>query len=330
MTSSIFHRSCRLGDFDFEQTGDCANRFEKSWDLPSEVAEGYLTHIEFRPGFSAFLANYKVKDDLSFFMDCPKPAFGLGFCVSGSLRGKTPDMPHGVTTNAGQSHLFYFPDQRGFVSDKKSTTRLSLSLIMDPKFFYELIKDEIFSFPRFLRPVAEGAIERCFCQTDVVNSQMYSAFLQFLNCPFKGTTRRLFLESKAMELTALRLENLKNKSRQDRTLTPEEMDKIRQAADLLDKNQKDPPSLFCLAKTVGLSHGKLNQGFRVLFGTTAFGYLRQVRLDNAKRLLETRRMNVTEAAFEVGYNSLSSFSRAFMNQYGLNPNSCHKKMGVVF
>jgi AraC family transcriptional regulator, transcriptional activator of the genes for pyochelin and ferripyochelin receptors len=62
-----------------------------------------------------------------------------------------------------------------------------------------------------------------------------------------------------------------------------------------------------------------------MYGTSVFGYLRKLRLEEARRLLENGGMNVTEAAFAVGYNSLSSFSRAFSAQFGATPMHFLKK-----
>jgi AraC-like DNA-binding protein len=75
---------------------------------------------------------------------------------------------------------------------------------------------------------------------------------------------------------------------------------------------------------VGLTHTKLNRGFREIYGTTVFGYLHQIRLEQAKLLLEEQRMNVTEVALTVGYNSLPSFSTAFSKHFGLKPIMCIK------
>ena len=48
-------------------------------------------------------------------------------------------------------------------------------------------------------------------------------------------------------------------------------------------------------------------------------YLRQARMERAAELLRTGRCNVTEAAFAVGYNSLSHFSSAFHETFGCCP-----------
>ncbi|MFP4567016.1 MAG: helix-turn-helix transcriptional regulator [Spirochaetaceae bacterium] len=56
---------------------------------------------------------------------------------------------------------------------------------------------------------------------------------------------------------------------------------------------------------------KLKYGFREVFGTTVFGQLRNLRLEEARHLIEDGDHSVTEAAFAVGYSSLSHFARTF-------------------
>ncbi|MEJ2157126.1 MAG: helix-turn-helix transcriptional regulator [Desulfobacteraceae bacterium] len=80
-----------------------------------------------------------------------------------------------------------------------------------------------------------------------------------------------------------------------------------------------------MARAVGTTHTQLNRGFRRIYGTSVFGYLRKMRLEKARHLLEKGKMNVTEAAMAVGYNSLSSFSRAFSNHFGMKPMRYLKK-----
>ena len=48
-------------------------------------------------------------------------------------------------------------------------------------------------------------------------------------------------------------------------------------------------------------------------------YLRQIRMERAAELLRTGQCNVTEAALEVGYSSLSHFSSTFQGTFGCCP-----------
>jgi AraC-like DNA-binding protein len=63
----------------------------------------------------------------------------------------------------------------------------------------------------------------------------------------------------------------------------------------------------------------LSRLFSQQLGMTFQQYLRQIRLERAAELLRTGRCNVTEAAMEVGYNSLSHFSAAFHDAFGCCP-----------
>jgi AraC-like DNA-binding protein len=63
-----------------------------------------------------------------------------------------------------------------------------------------------------------------------------------------------------------------------------------------------------------------------MFGTTIFGHLHTQRMEQARRFLQEGKMNVTEVADEVGYSSLSQFTRAFNKQFGTKPSACLTEM----
>ena len=49
-------------------------------------------------------------------------------------------------------------------------------------------------------------------------------------------------------------------------------------------------------------------------------WLQQRRLEFAKTLLENASSNVTDVAFQIGYENVSNFIKAFKNRYGMTPN----------
>jgi len=128
---------------------------------------------------------------------------------------------------------------------------------------------------------------------------------------------RLYLISKSYELLFhLMADKHKNDSNALSSVKPE---CVYRASRIILENLESPPALADLAKQSGLCTTSLNAGFRKVFGTTVFGYLRQERLSKAKHLMEHENKFASEAAWEVGYSSLSSFHRAFYTQYGVTP-----------
>ena len=137
---------------------------------------------------------------------------------------------------------------------------------------------------------------------------------EILSCPYRGKTRRRYLEHKALELVLLRLQAITHPS-----LNQTDLNTIYQAASILRHQIINPPTVEALARQVGTNRLKLNQGFHQVYGTTPFKYLRDCRLNQARRLLMTTDMAVESVAAAVGYSSRNHFAKAFRRQTGLNP-----------
>lgn len=96
-------------------------------------------------------------------------------------------------------------------------------------------------------------------------------------------------------------------------------ERVEQVIFLLKQNLAEPPTLEELGKKIGCSHFYLSRIFSTQTGHTITQHLRQLRMERAAELLRTGEFNVTEAALEVGYNSLSHFSAAFHETFGCCP-----------
>jgi len=98
-----------------------------------------------------------------------------------------------------------------------------------------------------------------------------------------------------------------------------EREKLFQAKEILSQNLETPPSLAELSRQIGLNTFKLKKEFKELFGVPVFKYLQNERMTAAHDLIRTQKATVQEAAWQVGYDSLSSFSNAFNKKFGFRP-----------
>jgi AraC-like DNA-binding protein len=137
-----------------------------------------------------------------------------------------------------------------------------------------------------------------------------------------GALRRLMMEGAMLQLFALQAAAAGQSlpSRRPRVLlSPRERAAIHEARERLLADMRNPPALGDLADAVALSEKRLNAGFRLLFGATAFETLRNERLDHARRALEKEATSLKEIAFRVGYNHISNFVHAFRDRFGAPP-----------
>ncbi|HMQ48846.1 MAG TPA: ATP-binding protein [Saprospiraceae bacterium] len=74
-----------------------------------------------------------------------------------------------------------------------------------------------------------------------------------------------------------------------------------------------------LASAVAFSRSQLHRKLKTLTGKSPTDLIREFRLTRAKELLEKGHGNVSEVAIEVGYSSLSYFTRSFKAEFGVLP-----------
>ena len=96
-------------------------------------------------------------------------------------------------------------------------------------------------------------------------------------------------------------------------------ERVERTTAILRSHLVDPPDIEALGAQVGCSPFYLRRLFSKETGMTIPQYLRQIRMERAAELLLGGRHNVTEAAMEVGYSSLSHFSKAFCTTIGCCP-----------
>ena len=95
--------------------------------------------------------------------------------------------------------------------------------------------------------------------------------------------------------------------------------RIDAATQWLRDHLRDDLDLLAVARHVGCAPHYLSRLFKQHSGKTLSLKLREIRIDRAAALLRDGGFNVTEAAFEVGYNSLSHFTKAFVAEKGVRP-----------
>ena len=105
-----------------------------------------------------------------------------------------------------------------------------------------------------------------------------------------------------------------------------EIDKIQ---NWLESNFNEAVSLDMLTKIGNIGKKTLLRRFKKATGETPLIYLQKLRIENAKRLLESKSLSFSEITWEVGYSDVSSFHRAFKAETGLTPVEYKTKFSLI-
>ncbi|HQL81289.1 MAG TPA: AraC family transcriptional regulator [Spirochaetota bacterium] len=102
-------------------------------------------------------------------------------------------------------------------------------------------------------------------------------------------------------------------------ITPDIRAKLEQAISYLKEHYTEDVSREGLAALIGMNHDYFGKMFISYTGKKFSSYINELRITKAAGILTTTDQNIVNIAFSVGYESLSTFYRAFQGVTGLSP-----------
>jgi AraC-like DNA-binding protein len=184
--------------------------------------------------------------------------------------------------------------------------------------------------PDALQLFLDGGLDHTLARTLPLGAALLRCLEDVHGCSLEGHRRRLFLQSKAVEMLCQAFEALEHAdgfgSAEATMLTARA---VMKAQRLLDKTFMAAPSLEDLAHEVGLSRARLCTGFRQIMGQSVFDYTQDLRMRHALAMLNERGASIAQIAHAVGYNRASSFSVAVQRHFGATPTELRRRSALA-
>lgn len=293
--------------------------------ISPKLGNGFILTKVIRSGMFMTIQSLEFFEPVSFSF-LPHPHVDLHFALSGgfiifrnagdhngyklNIRQNRRALYNTTSTDGRTQTIFTYPPNQKHVS---------LSITFTPDCFEKYIGSledsatQNLKLPEsFISPLLKGP----------VSSDMAIIINQIINTSFSGLSWEVFLEAKVLELIAHHINSISVSTADNRlpnALKEYDLDKIRNAKNILLSDIQNPPSLMKLAHSVGLNDFKLKIGFRYLYGDSVFRYLNSYRMEQAKILLMNNEYSVLDIANRVGYSSPSHFTASFKKRFGICP-----------
>jgi AraC family transcriptional regulator len=196
-----------------------------------------------------------------------------------------------------------------------------LTVEMSDGFLLRHLGEFVDSLHPLVRDVVTGQSEKSAVAPTMRLTASQSQLIASLSkAPVLTTAQSVWYQAKALELAAelffIAQDDQELFCHRQQRLSVERVEKV---IALLRERLANPPSLEEIGQAAGCSPFYLSRTFSAATGRTIPQYVRQLRMERAAELLRSGRFNVTEAALEVGYSSLSHFSQAFHDTFGCCP-----------
>ena len=308
-----------------QQTGaTCqSNPLESVYTLEKPFGRLMYRYMHLRKGLELSISQLDLSENLRVVQTVQDySAILQSLCMMGEFQGQYRHTSAVQCAGPSKNFLSLSQGDVGFVTDYSAQHPISvLTINAAPDWLDELAPETL------ERETLGKTIAVQTSQAEILGTvgwttpSMLAAVQQILTCPYQGNVRQLYLESKTLELLALKLEQMRQPVAADNkiTLKSDDIHRLYQARQILLTDIEHPPSLMELARQVGINDFKLKRGFRQIFGTTVFGCLYEYRMEQAKQLLDTHHLKVAQIAQTVGYANPSQFSAAFKRRFGFSP-----------
>lgn len=107
-------------------------------------------------------------------------------------------------------------------------------------------------------------------------------------------------------------------------------DQVLKAQELMEKSYGSLGTIEELGRITGMGKRTLERRFKAATGETPLKYLHRLRVEAAKRMMETENLTFDEITYRVGYESVSYFRRIFTQICHISPKAYRRKWGQVY
>lgn len=260
----------------------------------------------------------------------PSAGVSINFMLGGAIDSRFRGISQELNMRPNTHNLVHAPEASHLSWVKRGETMHSLLVSLDKDFFTAAIGQNDCWSERILTDLHH---ERSFTGVRGVPSltpRMRCLIDDIRACKATGPMRNLLIQSRVLELVALEIEQFQTPVAGAEGVPADEAEKLHQLKAYLEANFLADHSLAQLSRYCLLNEFKVKKGFKQLFNTTVFNYLRQLRMDHAGQLLRNCTLSVDEVADRLGYEHAQHFSIAFKKYTGLTPSQYqHGKRSAV-
>ncbi|OJJ14501.1 hypothetical protein BKI52_42750 [marine bacterium AO1-C] len=262
----------------------------------------------------------QLKNDLELIFESNFEAVVMRFMLQGNTLSRDHENYHQFSFAANQSNIVY---ANGFHGKALVARQPQGIMVFDIKlpasFFIKYLPEESKQLYQFLKHIDTQITSPVSQHNYYITPQMYLVIQGIIHCKRTGIFKKMFIESKVIELLMLQLEQIISTEYKICSISKQDQEKMYAVREIISKNLDKSTSLIDLARKVGTNEFTLKKGFKEVFGTTVFGYWNDLKMQAARQMLLNENVSISQVAEKTGYKNPQHFTVAFKRKYGITP-----------
>ena len=188
---------------------------------------------------------------------------------------------------------------------------LAVSLTLEPAILAPLLAD-------LPEPAVKARADSGF-SVAAVTPELMDAWVRMLRLMHKPQDIAALAPAYEREILYRVLQGPHGAMLRDIALPDSALARVQRAIAWIREDFASPLRIEALADKVAMSASSFHRHFKAVTALSPLQYQKRVRLMQARQLLVSHGANVTTAAFEVGYESATQFSREYARMFGMAP-----------
>ena len=276
-----------------------------------------MEEICIEDGFTLLKTHNKTDSKKEVFKKVKKTCLQIHFCIHNAAKLFFNRGNYSLDIVENSSLLLYNPQQELPIHIELEANAKLITLLITIEKFHTFFSNEA-GLIHFLHD--ENKNKKYYKDKELTTNEII-VLNQIFNFGLHASLEKLYTKGKVFELISLYFHKSGSKGVETCPFLENEdnVEKIQKAKNILVSKMVEPPSLNELADASNLSLQNLKDGFKQIYGETVFAYLLNYKMEFARKLLASKKYNVAEISFEVGYSTPSHFIAAFKKKFGTTP-----------
>jgi len=282
-------------------------------NIDKSIAEEIVIESDFR----LIKIHNNTASEQKYVRDIENNYIQMYFGVEGDAKLVFNQGRYAIDIKEHKSLILFNPQQNLPINlEVKPKSKLVIVLITIKKFHSFFVE-----FAKYITFLNEDNLQKKYYSAKDLTPSEDIILNQIITNKIHKSLETLYLKGKIFELLSLYFNFNENEDAEKCPFLEDEenVEKIKQAKDIIISRMANPPSLTELASEIGLSLKKLKDGFKHIYGETVFNFLIDYKLDYSRKLIETKKYNIAEISDMIGYSTSSHFIAAFKKKFGTTP-----------
>ncbi len=252
-------------------------------------------------------------------------AININFQLKGNMYSEFEGIRNPMDMSPASHNLIFTMENGGQhrIGARQALHMLHLSI--DKDFFLSLVGTDGQWSEQAYKLIAAGKAFTGIDGPQEITRRMMNLIDDIINSKAPLPVRNMRIQSSILELLSLQIEQFSSPfTRVISQIRQEDVDKLYFLKTYLDNNYLAAHTLTSLSRLCLLNEFKLKKGFKELFKTSVFAYLRDLRMAYAMRMLRDTSLTIDDIAYNLGYEYAHHFSSAFKKHHGFTPSQLRR------